>query len=350
MAAGLELKIMVGTMAAVAVAVAANQAASVFAPLVLALFIIAIVWPLQHQLQSRMPKLIALAITVIVTVTVCLAFASLAVWGFGRVGRTLVTDAVSYQELYDNVVKWLDGHGVSVAGFWAEHFNVGWLLRAAQQITGRINTTLSFWLIALVYVVLGLLEVEDICRKIEALDNRDAARVLLDGSAATAIKCRKYMLVRTQMSAMTGLLVGAFAWITGLHFAAEWGVIAFVLNYIPFIGPFIATLFPTLLAMTQFESWQAVLGAFICLNIIQFVVGCYVEPRVSGSVLSISPFVVLFAIFFWTFLWGVFGSFIGVPITLAVLTFCGQHRSSRWLADLLGGPAQGEVKETKPRL
>jgi AI-2 transport protein TqsA len=283
MAAGLELKIMVGIMAAVAVAVAANQAASVFAPLVLALFIIAIVWPLQHQLQSRTPKLIALAITVIVTVTVCLAFASLAVWGFGRVGRTLITDAVIYQELYDNVVKWLDGHGVSVAGFWAEHFNVGWLLRGAQQITGRINTTLSFWLIALVYVVLGLLEVEDIRRKIEALDNRDAARVLLDGSAATAIKCRKYMLVRTQMSAMTGLLVGAFAWITGLHFAAEWGVIAFVLNYIPFIGPFIATLFPTLPAMTQFESWQAVLGAFICLNIIQFVVGCYVESRVSGA-------------------------------------------------------------------
>jgi AI-2 transport protein TqsA len=350
MAAGLELKIAVGIMAAVAVSVAAYQAASVFAPLVLALFIMAIVWPLQHQLQSRMPKLAALAITVIVTVAVCLAFASLAVWGFGRVGRILVTDAARYQGLYDNLVTWLDGHGVSVAGLWAEHFNVGWLLSAAQRITGRINTTLGFWLIALVYVVLGLLEVDDIRHKIEALGDRDTARVLLDGSAATAIKCRKYMLVRTQMSAMTGLLVGAFAWITGLHFAVEWGVIAFVLNYIPFIGPFIATLFPTLLAMTQFDSWQAVLGAFICLNIIQFVVGCYVEPRVSGSVLSISPFVVLFAIFFWTFLWGLFGTFIGVPITLAILTFAGQHQSSRWLADLLGGPAQGEVKVIKPRL
>jgi predicted PurR-regulated permease PerM len=138
------------------------------------------------------------------------------------------------------------------------------------------------------------------------------------------------------MSVMTGLLVGAFAWITGLQFAAEWGVIAFVLNYIPFVGPFIATLFPTLLAMTQFGSWQAVLGAFICLNIIQFVVGSYVEPRVSGSVLSISPIVVLFAIFFWTFLWGIFGTFIGVPITLAALTFCAQHPSTRWLADLFG--------------
>jgi hypothetical protein len=50
---------------------------------------------------------------------------------------------------------WLDGHGVSVAGLWAEHFNVGWLLRATQYVTGRVNTTLSFWVIALIYVMLG---------------------------------------------------------------------------------------------------------------------------------------------------------------------------------------------------
>ena len=84
--------------------------------------------------------------------------------------------------------------------------------------------------------------------------------------------------------------------------------------------------------MTQFESWQAVLGVFVCLNIIQFVVGSYVEPRVSGNMLSISPLVVLFAIFLWTFLWGLFGTFIGVPIMLAILTFCDQHPSSRWIA------------------
>jgi predicted PurR-regulated permease PerM len=246
-------------------------------------------------------------------------------------------DTVRYQALYGAMVTWLDGHGVSVAGLWAEHFNVAWLMRATQLVTGRVNTTLSFWVIALVYVVLGLLEVEDARRRIETLGKPEAARVLLDGSAATAAKFRKYLLVRTQMSAITGLLVGVFAWITGLPFAFEWGVIAFALNYIPFIGPFIATLFPTLLAMTQFESWQAVLAVFVCLNIIQFVVGSYIEPRVAGSMLSISPVVVLFAIFFWTFQWGLFGTFIGVPIALAILTFCAQHPSSRWIADLLGG-------------
>jgi AI-2 transport protein TqsA len=343
MAVGLASRISTGIIAAVLVAAATSQASAVFAPLALALFIIAIVWPLQHRLQSRMPKLLALSITVIVTVAVCLAFASLAVWGFSRVGRSLVADTARYQALYDSMVTWLDGHGVSIAGLWAEHFNVAWLLRATQYITGRANTTFSFGLITLIYVILGLLEVDDMRRKIEALGNREAARVLLDGGAATAARFRKYMLVRTQMSAMTGLLVGIFAWITGLPFAIEWAGIAFTLNYIPFVGPFIATLFPTLLAMTQFDSWQAVLGIFVCLNIIQFVVGSYIEPRVSGTMLSISPFIVLFAIFFWTFLWGLFGTFIGVPIALAILSFCGQHPRSRWVADLFGGPAQDKV-------
>jgi AI-2 transport protein TqsA len=331
-----ELKFTMAFLAAVGASFVAYQAASVLAPLSLALFIIAIVWPLQRRLQSHLPTLVALAITIIVTAAACLAFASLAAWGFGRVGRSFVANATRYQEFYDSLVKWLEEHDVSVAGVWAEHFNMAWLLRVVQTTASRVSTTLSFWIIALVYVVLGLLEVEDFRRKVEALANRQASRVILDGSAATAVKFRKYLLVRTQMSAMTGLLVGAFAWITGLQFAAEWGVIAFVLNYIPFVGPFIATLFPTLLAMTQFESWEAVLGAFICLNIIQFIVGSYIEPRVAGSVLSISPFVVLFAIFFWTFLWGLFGTFIGVPITLAILTFCGQDPSTRWLAELLG--------------
>jgi AI-2 transport protein TqsA len=334
-------------LAAVAVSFAAYQASSVFAPLVLALFIIAIVWPLQEWLQSRLPMLIALAITLIVVVAVGLAFASLVVWGFGRVGRAVMNDAGRYQALYSSLVTWLDGHGVSVAGLWAQHFNVGWLLRKAQRVTGRINSTLAFWLVTLTYVILGLLEVDDIRRKIQALGNRDVARVLLQGSAATAVKFRKYMIVRTQMSVLTGLFVALFALATGLQFAAEWGVIAFALNYIPFLGPFIATLFPTLVAMTQFDTWQAVIGTFICLNIIQFVIGSYVEPRLSGNVLAISPFVVLFAIFFWTLLWGLFGTFIGVPIALAILTFSEQAPSSRWLADLLGGPVPTDKEPIK---
>jgi predicted PurR-regulated permease PerM len=79
------------------------------------------------------------------------------------------------------------------------------------------------------------------------------------------------------------------------------------------------------------------LTVFAGLNLIQFVVGSYLEPRIAGRVLSISPFVVLLAVLFWTFLWGIAGAFIGVPIVIAVLTICRQYPSSQWLAELLGG-------------
>jgi predicted PurR-regulated permease PerM len=207
-----------------------------------------------------------------------------------------------------------------------------------QGIGTRLNTTISFWLVVLVYVILGLLEVEPIARKIRALVKSDTARLLLGGSAITAARLRHYMVIRTAMSVATGAMVWALASVAGLQLAPEWGVIAFALNYIPFIGPFIATVFPTLYALAQFESLQAALVVFACLNVIQFVIGSYIEPRVSGNALAISPFIVLFSVFFWTWMWGLFGAFIGVPITIAALTFCAQHRSTRWLADLLGAP------------
>jgi predicted PurR-regulated permease PerM len=347
MARDSALNVSVGIIAAILIAVAAYQANEVFAPLALALFIIALVWPLQAWLKSRMPALIALAVTMTVTVAVCIAFASLVAWGFGRVGVALVADSARYQALYESAIEWLEERGISAAGLWSEHFNVGWLVHWAGQITGRLNTTLSFWLIALLYVILGLMEVDDLRWRAKTYLQPETARMLLQATAATAVKIRKYMEVRTLMSVATGVLVGAFAWIVGLQFPLEWGVIAFALNYIPFIGPFVATLFPTLLAMTQFATWEAVVGVFLCLNIIQFVVGSYIEPRVSGAMLAMSPTVVLLAVFLWTYLWGLFGAFIGVPIAIAIVTFCGCHPSSRWVADLLGGPVEG--KQTQLR-
>ena len=57
----------------------------------------------------------------------------------------------------------------------------------------------------------------------------------------------------------------------------------------------------------------------------------------AGATLSLSPFLVLFAVFFWSFLWGISGAFIGVPIVIAFLAICGEHKSSKWVARLLSG-------------
>lgn len=327
--------------AAILAIAALSVASSVFAPVAFALFIIALVWPLQKSLQAALPRLLALAISVVVMVVAFAAFGSLIVWAFGRVARWIVSDAARFQSFYDQATAWLEGHGIAVAGVWSETFNVGWILRTVQTITGRLNSTLSFWLVVLVYVILGLLEVDDFGRKLRTMRNRETSAVLFRGSAATASKIRRYMLVRTLMSVITGLLVWGFATLVGLPLAAEWGFIAFSLNYIPFLGPLVATVFPTVFAMTQFGSWQTVIAVFACLNLIQFIVGSYIEPRVAGSALSISPATVLFSVFFWSYLWGVFGAFIGVPITIAFLTLCAQHPSSLWLAELFGVPENG---------
>jgi predicted PurR-regulated permease PerM len=330
---------MVGVGTAILLVAGLGIGQPVFAPLTFALFIIAIVWPLQATLQAWLPKLVALAISMLVTIVVIGAFAWVITWGLNRVGRYIVTDAARFQLLYNQVTDWLEGHGIVVETIWTEHFNVGWILRLFQAITTRVNGALSFSLVVLIYVILGLMEVDDATRRIRGMKNQEAGRVLLAGGLNTAAKFRRYLLVRTLMSAVTGVLVWGFISLCGLPLAEEWGVIAFALNYIPFIGPLVATILPSFFAVAQFESWQSVILIFGCLNLIQFLVGSYLEPRIAGSVLSMSPFMVLFSVFFWTYLWGIAGAFIGVPIVIAVLTICDQHPGSRWVAELFGAPA-----------
>lgn len=116
------------------------------------------------------------------------------------------------------------------------------------------------------------------------------------------------MFVRTLPSGLTGLAVWAFALLTGLEPAVAWGIVAFGLNYIPFIGSFAATILPGLFALVQFDSWQSIAVVILGLALIQFVIGNYLEPRVAGAALSISPLAVIFSIFFWSFLWGIPGA------------------------------------------
>ncbi|MDK1373567.1 MULTISPECIES: AI-2E family transporter [unclassified Sinorhizobium] len=326
-----------------------SVASSVFAPVAFALFIIALVWPVQRRLQVVLPHYLAFVISFLLVVLAFLAFGWLIAWAFGQVGRWIIADAARFQQFYDDVRLWLEERGVVVAVLWSDNFGVGWILRTVQTVSGRLNSTFSFWLIALVYVLLGLMEVEAFERRIGALRNRTASALLLHGSRLTALKIRRYMMIRTAMSVVTGLLVWLFARAVGLYLAEEWGFIAFALNYIPFLGPLFATLFPTLFALIQFGTAESVLLVFVGLNLIQFVVSSYVEPRVAGSALSVSPVIVLFSVLLWGYLWGVFGAFIGVPITIALLTFCSQHPSSKWVSELLGEDVDADQAVPTPR-
>jgi predicted PurR-regulated permease PerM len=147
------------------------------------------------------------------------------------------------------------------------------------------------------------------------------------------------MLVRTVASILTGLVVWGFSLAVGLELAAAWGVISFALNYIPFIGPLVATALPTLFAFAQTGSWETATLVLVTLTVVQFLIGSYLEPLFTAKTLSISPFIVVFAVFFWGFVWGLPGTFIGVPIAIAALTVCEQFPGTRWIAVLLSGQA-----------
>jgi AI-2 transport protein TqsA len=331
------IRTLLGLCTAILIFAALHSARSILAPVVCSLFVIAIAWPLQSRLQARVPKLLALAITVLAILVAITALGYLLVWGFSRIGQWLISNAARFQMLYMQATDWLEGHGISIASQLAESFNMSWLIRAVQEIGGRLHGFISFAIVTLVFAVLGLLEVDVARRNIARLKSKEMAQSLLRAGTDIAAKFQKYMLVRSVMSVLTGAVVWGVALLAGLELATAWGVIAFVLNYIPFIGPLLATVFPTLFAVAQFESWQLALVVFLCLNLIQFLIGSYLEPRIAGAALSVSPFLILFAVFFWSFLWGIPGAFIGVPIVIAVLTVCEQHDSTKWVPMVLSG-------------
>jgi AI-2 transport protein TqsA len=321
---------------------AVYYASSIFAPLTFALLVLALVWPLQKSLQERLPRSAALFITLLVTVVAVLVFASMLAWALSGIAEWLLNNVQRFQTLFKQATDWLEEHGIFVAGTLSERFDVIWLIRMFQEVARRLNRLAGFAILAFVFLMMLLLEVEQFARKIGSIGKGVGAK-FVEAFGESADKFRRYMLVRTLLSLVTGLAVWGFAALMGVEPAFAWGLLAFVLNYIPFVGSFVATLLPGLFALAQLDSWQTITLVILGLACIQFVLGNYVEPLVAGAALSISPFVVVFAVFFWGFLWGIPGAFIGVPIMIAAITICEKFPGSRWVATLLSGVPPGRA-------
>ena len=117
-----------------------------------------------------------------------------------------------------------------------------WLIRLFQEVARQLNRLAGFAILAFVFLMMLLLEVDDFARKIGSLGKGVGAEARRGRVAESAAKIRNYMLVRTLLSVVTGLAVWGFAVLMGVEPAVAWGLLAFALNYIPFIGSFVATL------------------------------------------------------------------------------------------------------------
>ena len=309
-------------------------AQSIFIPLAFSLFIVALVWPLQAYLERRIPQLLALLITLAVTIATVVVVGSTVLWGFGKLGQWLFANAGRFQAIYADWTGWLEEHGIAIVGPLADRFDVLWLVGATQSVATRLNGFAAFAALVFIFVMLALLEVGQFTKRLGGPGLSPWGETVLASNREIGRKMRRFMAVRTLASVLTGFVVWGFAKIAGLELAVAWGAIAFALNYIPFLGPLIATLFPTMFAMAQFESWQMAVSVFVCLNVIQFIIGSYFEPLLTGASLAISPLAVIFAVFFWSFMWGIAGAFIGVPILIATLVYCDKAAATRWIAAL----------------
>jgi AI-2 transport protein TqsA len=332
-----QIRAMLAICTTILVAAALYLTRSIFAPLAFSIFMVAIVWPLQRALQARLPQVVALLLTLILTLAVVIAVSSMVTWALSVERQWLIGHAARFQTVYLEWARWLEEHEIFVVGPLSERFDVVWLVRLFQTLVRHINTLLGFAVLAFVFMMLALLETGDFRERLALASKQAKGPDLAEVGEQIAAKFRKYMLVRTQMSALTGLAVWGFALFSGLELAPAWGIIAFVLNYIPFIGSFVATLLPGLFAVAQFETWQDSLFVILGMFAIQFAIGNYLEPLVAGAALSISPLAVVFAVFFFGFLWGMPGAFLGVPILIAIVTVCAHYPSTSWIATLLSG-------------
>ena len=320
---------------AILLAAALYLGRSIFAPVAFSLFALAIVWPFQGALQAKIPKLVALVFTLLLTLIVFAMLGLAIAWGSGQVGHWLLSNVDRFQFVYTKTTEWLEGHGIFVTGMVADRFDVTWLVRFVQQVAARLNSMIGFALLAFAFTILGLMEASHFDRRIKKLESQRSNLKLSQAAERIAGQFRKYILIRSLASILTGFVTFCFALLVGLELALAWGAIFFVLNYVPFLGPLVAVVLATFFAAAQFESWQMALINLAGLSVIQFLIGSYLEPLLAGATLAISPFLVLFAVFFWSFLWGIPGAFIGVPLTIAFLTICEQYASSRWIATLM---------------
>lgn len=144
-----------------------------------------------------------------------------------------------------------------------------------------------------------------------------------------------YLWVQT----VTGVIIAsasAFIMVAvGLDNALFWTIILFLLCFIPMIGVTVGSIVPALLALLQFPTWWQAAAIFGVIQLIAFLVGNFVYPRLQAKTQNIDPVATLFALAFWGFLWGITGAFLAVPLTLMVMMVCAYFPRTRWLAILL---------------
>lgn len=330
--------VLLAILTVVVVGFALRHTVSVTLPLAFGLFVACLAWPMMRALSRRLPRAVAVTFVTLALIAIAVGFG----WALFETGRpihdTLVASEAQLTRAFEGVRE-----GAAQVGVPMDDVGGGtaWLERGARVAV----EVFAGILLVIAFASLALFETRETKDKVRRATREHHARVIAFVDRTSA-QLRRYFWVRTLVGALSGLSSALGAWALGLEHAWLWGVMGFLLNYIPTIGSALSVIPPALYAIVQFDGdLTMALWTILVLGVIQLVMGNWVDPLLEGRVLSLSPLVVLFSVVFWGWVWGVAGALVGVPMTMLIVLLCREHEGTRWIAILLAGPEEHDAEE-----
>jgi predicted PurR-regulated permease PerM len=322
-------------------------AAPMLVPFLLSVFIAVISFPLMTRLQQGgLPKGLSLTVVMLLIIAVGIALTVL-------VGSSL-TDFTQSLPMYQQKItsewshglQWLSEHGVSVSDTVREVIDPSAAVGLVSSILRGFGNVLTDSFLILLTVIFILLEAASLTQKFLLLNGGSAGADSSVGSGQVATngvvfsqvfveKLRNYMSMKTIISMVTGLIIGVALWLIGVDYPVLWGVLAFMLNFVPNIGSIIAAVPAVLLTIVQLGFTPALMVAAVYI-IVNIVVGSIIEPKYMGKGLGLSTLVVFVSLVFWGWVLGPVGMLLSVPLTITVKLALDSKPETQWLGHLLG--------------
>lgn len=218
----------------------------------------------------------------------------------------------------------------------------GYVLSAIQGIAGAI-------LLIVIYFGFMVTGRRRMGKKVDLIagtsSRRSAAKTIIEHIAADI---RTYLWVQAVTGVMLAAAAAAVMLVVGLDNVLFWTVIFFLLTFIPNIGVTIGSIAPALFALLQFDSvWPAVV-IFAVIQVAAVVVGNLIYPKMQADTQNIDPVTTIVALSLWTFLWGIPGAFLAVPMTLMLMMAFAQFESTRWVAAALSNDGRPTFRKSVP--
>lgn len=201
----------------------------------------------------------------------------------------------------------------------------------------------------LLFIAFLLIEMRFGHEKVDAMFKGKSSRRVMNVTRKIMTETVRFLSIKFFISLATGVLVFLCCLICGVDFAILWAFFAFVMNFIPTFGSIFSVVLTTLFTLLQFyPSMLRTVFIFVSMTTINMVLGNIIEPRVEGKNLGISPFVILVSLTFWGWMWGFIGMIIAVPMMMIVKIICENVSFLQPVAIILGNKLSETQKGFPP--